>query len=197
MAMTSPRRQDEVLSPNDQASHFRQLSRSPHPYHRTGSKHSDLLSPTDGLHTSTQWPRTSSESGTEADDESTGVLKGLPAPPIRPRKGLRLGRSGNEDFDLWLPVLPPWPSLARPSSQSSRRSSGDEAGMSVAEERERLIRKRFVEILRRLSETALLMSVGGVVMLREDARALAWAWKKGTWLSDWYIYLIAKFLADC
>ena len=68
--------------------------------------------------------------------------------------------------------------------------------MSVAEERERLIRKRFVEILRRLSETALLMSVGGVVMLREDARALAWAWKKGTWLSDWYIYLIAKFLAD-
>ncbi|KAL9107535.1 MAG: hypothetical protein Q9187_008411, partial [Circinaria calcarea] len=29
-----------------------------------------------------------SESGTEADDEA-GLLKGLPAPPSRPRKGLR------------------------------------------------------------------------------------------------------------
>ena len=181
--MTTFESQDEGLSPNNLGNNLRQLARSPHPYHRTGPKHSDLLSPPNGLHRSSQWPRTSSESGTEADDESTGVLKGLPAPPLRPRKGLKTGRSGNEDNDPWLSVLP---SLVRPSSRSSRRSSGDEAGPGTREVRERTRQKRFVEVLRRLSETALLVSVGGVVLLRDDARALAWAWRKGTWLRMLY-----------
>ncbi|KAI9812816.1 MAG: hypothetical protein M1832_000332 [Thelocarpon impressellum] len=33
--------------------------------------------------------RSSSDSGTEADDEGLSFLKGLPAPPTKPRKGLR------------------------------------------------------------------------------------------------------------
>lgn len=55
----------------------RPFSRSPHPYTRT--------------------TKTPSDSGTEADDESTGVLKGLPAPPARPRKGLDDGPKKSGD----------------------------------------------------------------------------------------------------
>lgn len=51
----------------------RPFSRSPHPYTRTPKSRTS---------------KTPSDSGTEADDESTGVLKGLPAPPARPRKGV-------------------------------------------------------------------------------------------------------------
>lgn len=177
--MTSFRSHDE-LSPNGQADRPRQLSRSPHPYHRTGSKRSDHLSPTVQPRASSQWPRTSSESGTEADDESTGLLNGLPAPPLRPRKGLRSGRSGGEDHDPWVPALPAWPSLTRLTSWSSKPSSGDGAGLDAAKAREKFRRRRFVEVLRRLSETALLLSVGAVVLLREDARSLVWSWRKGT-----------------
>lgn len=148
---------------------LRPFSRSPHPYHRKGStKHPDhhqqrqpqkqptrtpsersLLSP------HPPWSRTSSDSGTEADDESTGVLRGLPAPPIRPRKGLRA-----EDSSV--PWLPLWSTLTK----STPRVSKD-----VAEKR--------VEVLRRLLEVALLVSVGVVVVRPEEVRELAWAWRKG------------------
>lgn len=58
----------------------RVLSRSPHPYTRVPKP-----------------SKTPSDSGTEADDESTGVLKGLPAPPARPRKGLEDGSKRSSD----------------------------------------------------------------------------------------------------
>lgn len=180
--MSSLRTQDERLASNDRPSNTRVPSRSPHPYHRIGQKRPSHLSPTDHTHSSpSHWARTSSESGTEADDEGTGILRGLPAPPLRPRKGLRAGRRGSEDYGTAFPVLSRWPSFGRSSSQSSRRSSGEERGRDTVEERERLKRKRYVEVLRRVSETGLLMSVGAVVLLREDARSLVWDWRKGMW----------------
>lgn len=174
--MSSPRSQDERLSPNDRPKHTRNLSRSPHPYHRIGSRRPGHLDHSDRPSTSSQWPRTSSESGTEADDEGAGFLRGLPAPPLRPRKGLRSGRNGNEDHDPGFPVLPRWPSFGR---STSRRSSGESSDLDLVKEREKIKRKRDIEVLRRISETALLVTVAAVVLLREDSRSLARSWTKG------------------
>ncbi|PLB39851.1 putative phosphatidate cytidylyltransferase [Aspergillus candidus] len=150
---------------------LRRLSRSPHPYHRQGGQCLDPQ-PTD-RRTSLYTSKTSSDSGTEADDESTGLLRGLPAPPLRPRKGLRA--VGDYPHDSWLPVLTR--STSR-SSRSSRRSSSEEAELEACELREKESRKRRLEILRRLLETALLLSVGAVVLRPESVRAVAWAWRK-------------------
>lgn len=176
--MTSPRSPGRHLSANGHTNTLRHLSRSPHPYHRTGSRNPEsLLVPEPG---DRSWPRTSSDSGTEADDESNGILKGLPAPPLRPRKGLRAGRPASDEYD-WLPLLPPWTAFAR--STSSSRSSEGEAEVNAVEAREKLSRKRRAEVLRRLAEIGLSVSVCVVVLLRERTRLLAWDWGNGmSWL---------------
>ncbi|OOF98025.1 hypothetical protein ASPCADRAFT_205305 [Aspergillus carbonarius ITEM 5010] len=156
----------------------RQPSRSPHPYRRKGSHSASLPADSGDRSTRLHWPRTSSDSGTEADDESTGVLKGLPAAPLRPRKGLRSGRQVAGEEDQWFPVLRPWPSITRSTSRSSRRSSGEEAEVEATGLREQAKRKRRIGILQRLLETALLLSVGAVVLGQEDTRSVAWAWRK-------------------
>ncbi|KAL4865255.1 hypothetical protein BDV12DRAFT_174866 [Aspergillus spectabilis] len=144
--------------------HLRSLSRSPQPSRRNGS-----------IHTRT---RTSSDSGTEADDESTSLLKGLSAPPARSRKTARPTWNGGGDHDLWLPALQRWPSLARSTSRSSRRSSLGDNEVEILDLRDKIKAKRRVEIIRRGFEAALLLSVGGVVLGQESVRSLAWAWKK-------------------
>src|SRR5262245_9514340 len=84
--------------------------RSPHPYHRRrhelrstqpspGFPSNDFTRPSlqpSGRTISDEDGRkrrkisqSPSESGTEADDEGYGFIKALPAPPLRPRKGLR------------------------------------------------------------------------------------------------------------
>lgn len=164
---------------------LRLLSRSPHPYHRKGLKCAETPSALTDLsdrpsRNLSRWAKTSSDSGTEADDESTGILKVLPAPPPRPRKGLRSSWNGVDDSDLWYPTLRTWSSLARStSSRSSRRSSGEETQAEVRKLRDKTRRKIRIEVFRRLSETALLLSVGGVVLWQDDARAIARAWRKG------------------
>jgi hypothetical protein len=176
---STPASNSEVI-----AEDLRQFTRSPHPYHRsnnrrldsrTPSEHGDRLQPLSAYSKSS---RTPSDSGTEADDESTGILRGLPAPPVRPRKGLRSGANGSLDTDAWLPTLQPWPSFVRQTSRASRRSSSEETEDRFAEGKH-MRRQRRVEILRRLVETALLLSVGAVVLVQEDARSIAWAWRKG------------------
>ncbi|KAJ5733250.1 hypothetical protein N7533_013697 [Penicillium manginii] len=172
---------------------LRQFTRSPHPYHRsrnpisrTPSEQGDLLRPPSYSKSS----RTPSDSGTEADDESTGILRGLPAPPPRPRKGLRSGVNGVLDGDAWLPHLQPWPSIVRQVSRGSRRSSEEDAE-EEALETQRLKQQRRVEVLRRLMETVLLLSVGVVVLLPKDTRSLAWAWKKE--LFTYFLLIIALY----
>ncbi|RLL93181.1 hypothetical protein CFD26_100392 [Aspergillus turcosus] len=163
---------------------LRLLSRSPHPYHRKGLKCAETPSVLTDLSDQpsrnlSRWAKTSSDSGTEADDESTGILKGLPAPPPRPRKGLRSSWNGVDDSDLWYPTLRTWSSFARSTSlRSSRRSSGEETQAEVRKLRDKARRKVRIEVFRRLSETALLLSVGGVVFWQDDARAIARAWRK-------------------
>ncbi|KAL4928851.1 uncharacterized protein BDV17DRAFT_298376 [Aspergillus undulatus] len=163
--------EDDALSPhpnismiptpadsNSELADLRALSRSPHPYHRT--------------------TRTSSDSGTEADDESTGLLKGLPVPPLRSRRAW----NGVSETDVWLPGLglQRWPSLARSTSRSSRRSSNGVAGdqEDILELKNKIKFKRRIEIIRRAFETALLFSVGGVVLMQPGVRQRAWGWRK-------------------
>ncbi|KAJ6152865.1 hypothetical protein N7497_007184 [Penicillium chrysogenum] len=170
------------LSPEAFAEDLRLFNRSPHPYHRsrrlgscTPSEQGDRLHP---LSSYSRSSRTTSDSGTEADDESTGILRGLPAPPLRPRKGLRSGGVGPTDLNDWLPSLQPWPSFVRPMLRTSRRSSEEELEEEAFEERLRFRRQRRVEVLRRLLEVALLLSVGGVVLYQDGARSLAREWRK-------------------
>ena len=172
------------LSPEAFAEDLRLFNRSPHPYHRsqrlgsqTPSEHGDRLHP---LSSYSRSSRTTSDSGTEADDESTGILRGLPAPPLRPRKGLRSGGSGATDVDPWLPSLESWPTFVRPALRASRRSSEEEMEEEAYQEKRRTKRERRVEILRRLMEVVLLSSVGGVVLYQDGARSIAWEWRKGT-----------------
>ncbi|EAW10372.1 putative phosphatidate cytidylyltransferase [Aspergillus clavatus NRRL 1] len=180
-AFVSSRDTSDLAIPT--ANPLRHLSRSPHPYRRKGLHCADSPS-LSGDHSDrptqnpSQWPKTSSDSGTEADDESTGILKGLPAPPVRLRKGLRSTWNGIDDNDLWSPILQPWPSFARSTSQSSRRGSGEGLEVGIHCLRDQNRQKRRIEVLRRLSEAALLLSVGGTVLWQESARSLAWAWKK-------------------
>ncbi|RDW81318.1 putative phosphatidate cytidylyltransferase [Aspergillus mulundensis] len=156
----SPHNNIMILPDPDLADDLRSLSRSPHPYRRNGSVHHRPRT------------RTSSDSGTEADDESTSfsLLKGLPPPPLRSRKGARpIG-----DNDFWLPGLQRW----RSTSRSSRRSSVGNNEADILEMKVKIKTKRRVEIIRRAFEAALLLSVGGVVLGQESARSLAWAWRK-------------------
>lgn len=104
--MSSDLKPPKSFQKNEQYTH---LSRSPHPYHRKRLDQilrpdtsqylpSPALTPyhsdsekfaKDDLPTSTSRLGSPSESGTEADDEGFGLIKALPAPPIKPRKGLR------------------------------------------------------------------------------------------------------------
>lgn len=150
---------------------FRNLSRSPHPYNRRGSK----LAEADGFPTTNeesfqqQWgrrrtPRTSSDSGTEADDESTGLLKGLPAPPARPRKGLRGIREHDGSPDSTSAQDQSWLSQRGTRSRNNAGGSAGKMDAETAEVSRRIARRRRVEILRRLSETSLLLTVGLIVV---------------------------------
>lgn len=167
-------------------------SRSPHPYHRRKGTIPDgtFISERPGNQDSPISPRTRinavetsisksgavsrwradtpppSESGTEADDESGVVLKGLPAPPIRWRKGLRdaegeeeasplLTPSYLDDYEKRLAIERQFRRL--PSAQSPLLT--DEETLKI---REKFTQRRRAELLRRISETAIMSFVGYV-----------------------------------
>ncbi|CRG90147.1 hypothetical protein PISL3812_07189 [Talaromyces islandicus] len=181
----------DPLPSTPRSDRLRTLSRSPHPYHRIGSRLVDQLQTANlSLESSTRssrrTARTSSDSGTEADDESTGLLKGLPAPPVRSRKGLR--NRGSRDDDPAHDYRPGWSlfvtsagggsSSAATASTRKKRSSSEESTRISASARQVVALRKRNEILRRMTETALLASVGGIVLLREDVRSFAYSWHR-------------------
>ncbi len=105
-----------------------------------------------------------SESGTEADDEKGASLLRLPPPPSRPRKGLK-GSNGSGTVS---PLLTPSyldrepPTLAVKSKKKNR--VGLYSPSYVDEEtrklREKFTRRRRAELIRRVTETILLGTVG-------------------------------------
>lgn len=125
-----------------------------------------------------------SDSATEADDESGGVLRGLPAPPPRLRKGIK----DSTGPGIWSPLLTPtyldenernfsteWQSRPRHSLQSPPLTDEERSRVQV-----KFTRRRRAELLRRLSETVLLGSVGCIACGRES-ESLCRTWWRGNY----------------
>lgn len=167
------------------------LARSPQLYHRRKTSISDATLRTDrsGLQSSgapneaikgyptarhsllelrvkKQYPTSSSDSGTEADDESGVVLKGLPAPPIRWRKGLRENEGRGTESPLLTPsylddderrLFIECQLQGNPTLQDSALKDEE-----ILRMRQKFTKRRRAELVRRTSETVLLGVVGYV-----------------------------------
>lgn len=140
----------------------RPISRSRQPYHRrSGSlKLSKDEHPTFKHETSSR--SESTESGTEADDEKGLLLKSLPPPPLRTRKGLR----GLTPSNL-TPATTPLPTPSAFIGQDATIFFGPGARLeqptstvaSDAKARDIYIRRKKGELLRRSSELVLLLAI--------------------------------------
>jgi len=181
---------------NESPTSTRQLSRSPHPYHRQkGQLQQSSLDPrqwriprkpVDAKNTfqeRNQYYNTNfvdsdsrkrrkistspSESGTEADDERPVLLKGLPAPPLRPRKGWKPAgglRTDSRSSPLFTPSAldygresPMVGEMAGLPGPPRPRAEGD---MSAGQEKDKNLRRRQAELLRRVLEAVSLAAVG-------------------------------------
>lgn len=163
------------------------LSRSPHPYHRrrkdattdpATSVRSQLSPPDDP--TATFVHSSSTESGTEADDERGPILKGLPAPPLAVRKGLRGGTPVAPTPALSPLPTPPISSANDGSAYFQKGKRGTEEHRQRQEEkrisREKYSMRRQAEIVRRSTECALLCCTAVVVCARPWSLGLLDRW---------------------
>lgn len=150
------------------------LDRTPQPYHIRG----DSLTKATGLstfagrdipngHIASSFGRSeSSESGTEADDEKGPLLKGLPAPPLRLRKGLRgSSPAGLTPAASPLPTPPAFVEAREfeyfgASQKLSKRIP--QAGKQT-KDFEAYKRRKRREIIRRCTETSLLCGIAAIV----------------------------------
>ncbi|QSZ29831.1 hypothetical protein DSL72_004349 [Monilinia vaccinii-corymbosi] len=124
---------------------------------------------------------TNSDSGTEADDEH--FLKGLPAPRIKPHKGLRGENGGISSSPS--PLLSPaivdeemrWKETGR------IRSAAPAFKRLTEEEQMRIIEKfrqrRKIEIIRRTTEASLLCFVGGIIYRSQGVKEILPLWRNG------------------
>ncbi|WEW59533.1 dolichol kinase [Emydomyces testavorans] len=151
---------------------LRRLSRSPHPYRRRRAD--PFGSETGSSEYSSRWVTsqlTSSDSGTEADDEGTGILKGLPAPLGRkatPETGEDGGGSATSD-------------RLKTAGKSSRKRSSDATDTQYVCLRQRSRKRWKVEVLRRVFETALILTVAATSFLPEEVRCVAGFWSRELW----------------
>jgi len=182
--------------------------RSPHPYHRrqhelrtaqtaSESPSNDLLSSTQPSHYSRadanrrdhiKRSQSPSESGTEADDEGYGLVKALPAPPLRPRKGLRDGRGSGLD-DETSPLLTPSQvdedahklsgNYFRARKEELRSGEPSPTDDEARIRRQKYLKRRRSELIRRVTETALLCIIGTLVVGGCRCGELLLQWHRG------------------
>jgi len=160
------------------------LSRSPQPYHRRSLS---LLIQSESTGTegrsrdhSTAASRSDSgDSGTEADDERGSILKGLPAPPLRARKGLR-GRTPDHLSPADSPQVTP-PAVVQTGngffSKSSNKDKRSQPGKHNIQDIEGYTRRRRGEILRRGTEVLLLGCISAVVGSSKEGSAALAHWR--------------------
>ncbi|SLM36207.1 phosphatidate cytidylyltransferase [Lasallia pustulata] len=207
LAPPAPKKLPLQNNENLSLSHQRQRSRSPHPYHRSkADAHSaaqangrNITPRFSSGHTAVGYKVTAffdadrrkrrkistspSDSGTEADDESSGLLRGLPAPPARPRKGLKDTRLEGAEH-ITSPLLTPsfldegrqngsvqYPQNRQESSRNQPRTDDE-----VQRFRLKFARRRRAEILRRVVEAALLGLLGIVVFSNDKVNMVARQW---------------------
>lgn len=196
---------------------LRFFTRSPHPYHRhqvakasnkgassggAGIGSSPTTTPTPHL-SDAEGPvvasqengkscrngsETPSESGTEADDEGYGFIKALPAPPVKPRKGLRDTRGYIVDGTP-SPLLTPsqLDDQERRLSQDFLRAIKKSETISLSDNEARAARAKYVkrrraEVIRRLSEVALLGAIGGLILCDQTIWQFSARWHTGNGL---------------
>ena len=189
-------------APNLREDALRRLSRSPHPYFRQkfelthGSERFPTTTPptksplrsrrsTDDEEQEGSRPQsrnhresTNSDSGTEADDEH--FLKGLPAPKLRPHKGLRgvEGTPSSSPSPLLSPaILDEDPAKLR--SYLQRPSTTSLSDDDVLKAAEKLRHKQRVEVLRRATEGAILLLVASILCFELDVLRLLRLWRRG------------------
>ena len=181
----------------------RRLSRSPHPYHRQKFElayASELFSSAvplnkpfrsrettedegqDGQTRVSEGFResTNSDSGTEADDEH--FLKGLPAPKLRPPKGLRGGDGllSSTSSPLLSPAILNDVFQGRLGSSVKTILSSDALEESdVRKAVDAFRHKRRIEIVRRVTESSIMGFVALILALNPEVRELAYMWKTG------------------
>ncbi|KAJ8611910.1 hypothetical protein MRB53_037706 [Persea americana] len=152
----------------EEAEYLQTLDRSPHPYQLNfqGKSKNERLNKQreqvteQGRSSPRKYnssARASSESGTEADDETErrDFVKALPAPALRPRKGLK---AGEKDEDALLT-----PSQLDDEGRRLEVEGGSkqQESYSEVEEQQVLLKRRLNEFARRSSEIALI----GVIMV--------------------------------
>ena len=148
----------------------RAFSRSPQPYHRRSGSLSDDRPAAELLQHEPFSRSGSTESGTEADDERGRLLKLLPSPPIRARKGLR----GTSPKNL-TPAISPLPTppaylgqdvtaffgpIVSPKQLEPQKEH--EVEKHKAEKHEAYRRRKKGELLRRSTELLLTLAICAV-----------------------------------
>ncbi|KAL9639636.1 MAG: hypothetical protein Q9204_001010 [Flavoplaca sp. TL-2023a] len=107
-----------------------------------------------------------SDSGSEADDESGPLLKSLPAPPLRLRKGLKNESAHGTPSPLLTPSYLDDEKRRVSFEASFKRRGSLQSHASTDEEtlavRDKFRKRRRAELIRRLTETILLLSIGFV-----------------------------------
>ncbi|CAF9915590.1 hypothetical protein IMSHALPRED_002648 [Imshaugia aleurites] len=133
-----------------------------------------------------------SDSGTEADDErGRSSLLGLPAPPIRPRKGLKGSKGSGTESPLLTPSYLDAESRRLDSKAEVKRRGSLQSQSCTDEEtvklRQKFNQRRRAELIRRVSET-ILMGAIGFIACSTDIGWLLRLWAGG--------YLHSSFLAS-
>ncbi|KAI9818069.1 MAG: hypothetical protein M1827_000693 [Pycnora praestabilis] len=138
-----------------------------------------------------------SDSGTEADDESFSYLKGLPAPPSKPRKGLK------DTYDFTIegtpsPLLTPSfldgdnrrLSLGyKPGGREDTKAADEAEGQRIEAEKRYEARRR-AELIRRTTEVSLLGSIGLVVFSGSLVLEAAREWHRAELLTYGMVALV-------
>jgi hypothetical protein len=149
--------------------------------HTSSSPTPRTISDEDGRRRRKAW-QSPSESGTEADDEGYAFVKALPAPPLRSRKGLRDARGS--------PLLTPSQvdEDARGSSAEYfktsearwRRSEPSPTDDEAKAARQKYLKKRRNELVRRTTETALLGASAVLAVMGCGCWERLLQWRRGT-----------------
>ncbi|PSN60534.1 hypothetical protein BS50DRAFT_639951 [Corynespora cassiicola Philippines] len=176
------RHRNEILSARAQASTETTTLTTPRSSDPAAASDDSDAKPGKQSQSQSQSQSSPSESGTEADDEGYGFVKALPAPPLRPRKGLRdvrgAGGGGGSEYDgTASPLLTPSQvdeegrRYAAEYFKDGKKGGGGGGGGSRSREasptdeeakaaRLKYLKRRRNELVRRTTEAALLGGIG-------------------------------------
>ena len=129
-----------------------------------------------------------SESGTEADDEGYSLVKALPAPPLRPHKGLRESRP-LETGEWASPLLTPTQiddeaknfsgGFFDGTKKNQQKGSVYHVDDETRAARQKYMQRRRNELVRRTTETALLAGIGMLAVHGCDCWIQLLSWHRG------------------